>query len=545
MSSETPLQLFPPPPSKKNRPKRKGSLRRYPVKPATPDSVVTTSKTPITTAQEIIIRVSSDSTKSPSLKSLAEAHVIDHPARSWTPTTIAASERTRAASPAYTNNTALSGSPTLVRANSGASSHAPQMRSMFPRYNPNVPLSQQRYVPTQASPTYIQKEHISKLEYSQERQATGPATAPASTTTFPAGALSKPQPQYSSLSDLTGLWEAANGQGTKETDRTFTLQMSRDGVTDSSTSTVLPAGQEAFTFGASRDEPFYDLQTLKHNDADTLFSECIVRRRNPTKGVIVPVVTLSLESPSRRLPPQDGLITRIYPKLAALMALDKATSSPTSTTAKGNTTPLDVEKIAEEALAHAADRESCALRWDNEYQQYRLWHPSLDNGKGRTFVVQIDNNGESAGFDVPGAKGIIRLGTLDGRDTLVSLEFSTSTLVIDTLAAGRVSSLYIVDVAVTAVLAVALVEGRRIRERRVSAPPQMQSSLTAPKELAVPCGVVQQSEVEGQEELPKAAQGILSVLFLVFRFLVWTLSMLVNAIAAVVVTLSACFVKKS
>lgn len=227
MSSDAPLQLFPPPPSKKNRPKRKGSLRRYPIKPATPDSVVTTSKTPISTAQEIIIRVSSDSSKPPSLKSPAEAHVIDQPARSWTPTTVVASERTRAASPAYTNNTVLSGSPTLVRANSGASSHAPQMRSIFPRYNPNVPLSQQRYVPTQGSPTHVQKEHISRLEYSPRSYAAGPATAPASTTTFPAGALTKPQPQYSSLSELTDLWEAANGQGSKETDRTFTLQMNR------------------------------------------------------------------------------------------------------------------------------------------------------------------------------------------------------------------------------------------------------------------------------------------------------------------------------
>ncbi len=331
----------------------------------------------------------------------------------------------------------------------------------------------------------------------------------------------------------------------KCTRNTYLIRHS-DGATDPSTSTFLPTAQEAFTFGASRTEPFYDLQTLKHNNADTLSSECIIRRRHPTKGVIVPVVTLTLESPSRRLPPQDGLITRIYPKLAALMALDKATSSPTSPAVKGNTAPLDVEKIAEEALARAADRESCALRWDNEYQQYRLWHPSLDDGKGRTFVVQIDNNGEAAGFDVPGAKGVIRLGTLDGRDTIVSLEFATATLVIDTLAAGKIPSLYIVDVAVTAVLAVALVEGRRLRERRVSAPPQMQSSLDAPKELVAPGSVVvQQPGVEGQEELPKAAQGVLSALFLVFRFLVWVLSVLVNAIAAVVVTLSACFVKKN
>ncbi|KAI9759497.1 MAG: hypothetical protein M1835_000362, partial [Candelina submexicana] len=508
--SETPLQLFPPPPpSKKNRPKRKGSLRRYPVKPATPDSVVVASKSPVITTQEIIIRVSSHSSKPPSTKSPVEAHVVDQPARPWTPTTLAASERTRAASPAYTNNTVLSGSPTLVRANSGASNHAPPMRSIFPRYNPNVPLSQQRYVPAQISPTHIQKEHISKLEYPPKKYVACPATAPASTTAFPADALTKPQTQYSSLTELTNLWEAANGQSTKETNRTFTLQMSRDGEVDRLTSSFVPTAQESFRFGASPTEPFYDLQTLKHNDADTQFSECMIRRRNPTKGVIVPVVTLTLESPSRRLPPQDGLITLIYPKLAALMALDKATSSPTTMAHQGDTTPVDVEKLAEQALARAADNESCALRWDNEYQQYRLWHPSLDNGRGRTFVIQIDNNGEAAGFDVPGARGIIRFGTLDGRDTLVSLEFATATLIIDTSAACKVPSLYIVDVAVTAVLAVALVEGRRIRERRVSAPPQLQSNLVAPKELASQGSAVKQSEMDGQEELPKAAQGIL------------------------------------
>ncbi|KAI9810889.1 MAG: hypothetical protein M1827_005748 [Pycnora praestabilis] len=563
MSSGIPLQLFPAPPSKNGRPKRKTS-RRYPTKPTSPVTVIERSKSPVD-AQEIIIRVSTESTRPSIIASPAKAHVIDQPRRSYTPS-IAPSGTTRAASPALTNNQSiLSGSPTLVRANSAASNFVP-MRSMFPRYNPNLPLSQQQYEPTQASPTNISREHISKAAYSPsiyspQNCVAGPSSAPSNSSTFPPGAMNTVQPRYSSVSELTHLWEAANGQTSQKSGRLCTLQMSRDGAVDLKPNTILPTTQECYSFGASKTQPFYDLQTLKQNPTDTTFSECIIRRRKPCLGgPIVPVVTLYLESRTRHKAPQDGLITTIYPRLAAMMALDKSSSSIEAISQAQ-------EYKQEESIRNAAANERCSLICDSSTQKYTLQHPTLANGKPQSFNIHTSSSTSSTssslsevGFDIPNAKGKINLSLpslnaeTDDSD-FVTLDFATSSLIINTAVASQLQNLYIIDVAVSAVLTVALVEGRRLRERRFLAPPSSSTILSVG-----PVGVTDGGEsgaiiaddpriaattdaAKIDEGLPKATQGVLSLLFLLFRFVVWGLGVLVGMLAAVVVGISACFCK--
>lgn len=83
------------------------------------------------------------------------------------------------------------------------------MKSMFPRYNPNVSLSEQQYYPAEID------------------RALGPKTVPASVMNFPLGALELDEVHYASAAELQGLWEAANGQRPQDLSGTFNLRIAR------------------------------------------------------------------------------------------------------------------------------------------------------------------------------------------------------------------------------------------------------------------------------------------------------------------------------
>lgn len=266
----------------------------------------------------------------------------------------------------------------------------------------------------------------------------------------------------------------------------------REGAINPGTGLFVPTATESFTFGASKQQPFYDFQTLKANEYEGEFSECHIRRRDPKKGTVIPIMTFTLEPASRRESPQDGLVTNIYPKIAAMMALDSArlhqsSASEQDSASAAAAAPVDVEKLSEEALRRAARRESCNLFWDHDSQRYYLIYPGLNKGEGHRFVITVD---PGVGFDVPGARGTIRL--MDARssssthETLVSLEFGTATLLIDTLATNKIPSFYMVDIAVSAVIAVALVEGRKARTTAITTTMSPAFLSTTTTTMAVP-----------------------------------------------------------
>jgi hypothetical protein len=246
MASTSPLQLFPAPAAKASRPKRRGT-RRYPVKPASPAVVNLSDKSAIHT-EEIVLHVSSDLDRVGSIKAPPKTHVIDPPARSMTPAAAAAaaaaaagvrshspaadalSKDPRASSPALTNQYSdLSGSATLVRSNSSASAVAapPPLKSIFPRYDPSLPLSQQRYNRMGRPARIISGESLSVNSPTSPGVLSTISTAPAAMMSFPMGVMGKPKPKYSSLEELSGLWETANGQGIVDSGRTFALHMCR------------------------------------------------------------------------------------------------------------------------------------------------------------------------------------------------------------------------------------------------------------------------------------------------------------------------------
>jgi hypothetical protein len=110
-------------------------------------------------------------------------------------------------------------------------SHSPvvAMRSMFPRYNPQLPLTHQAYFPRTMSASQPGSESpslVGGVPPSDVDVLLGPKTVPASVMDFPTNILS-PRIQYSNPEDLLGLWESANGQQLQESLGKFTLRMER------------------------------------------------------------------------------------------------------------------------------------------------------------------------------------------------------------------------------------------------------------------------------------------------------------------------------
>lgn len=104
------------------------------------------------------------------------------------------------------------------------------------------------------------------------------------------------------------------------------------------------------------------------------------------------------------------------------------------------------------------EAECCRLVYEPG-KGFALFHPAKDE-EGGWLNIAITGR---VGFDVIGANGTISICSSTHDDPLVTLDFATAQLTINTAACNTIHSFYIVDVAVAAVMTVATVEGRRLR----------------------------------------------------------------------------------
>jgi hypothetical protein len=263
------------------------------------------------------------------------------------------------------------------------------MRSMFPVYDPTVPLASQSYKPTQASPTQIPRTQISRSPYSADSYI--PHSNVRATNTAP---LPPPRPFFTPSNLLDNLWLAANGQE-EPAIQIYSLKMHR-----------ATAANPTITFGTTPSLPFYSLAQANlagNHEIPSIMNELLIQRHHPTQPRVLPVAHLDIIAPpsldNGMFDPQQQdsttLLTSIYPKLAALQALDAAANSPAASrialSDPGAQSPA-AQRLAEDVLAGAAQRECCALAWtrDDPQQQpnpwaqhmpsegtYQLHHPSL------------------------------------------------------------------------------------------------------------------------------------------------------------------------
>ncbi|KAH8732382.1 hypothetical protein GQ44DRAFT_669717 [Phaeosphaeriaceae sp. PMI808] len=311
---------------------------------------------------------------------------------------VASPDLNRAASPAFST------CETLVRANSTATrvrSMSPvPMRSMFPVYDPTVALNNQSYKPPQASPTQLARTQISRSPYSTDSYVPHSNVRGGNSTVPPP----PPRPFFTPSHLLDNLWLATNGQE-DPTIQLYTLRMHR-----------ATAANPTITFGTTPSLPFYSLAQSNFangNDIPSIMNELLIQRHHPTQPRVLPIAHLDLIAPpsldsgmfNSQQQEATTLITSIYPKLAALQALDAAANSPAAShialADPGAQSPA-AQRLAEDVLAGAAQRECCALAWtkDDPQQQanpwakhipsegsYQLHHPTLG-----TFPIKTEGD---------------------------------------------------------------------------------------------------------------------------------------------------------
>lgn len=132
---------------------------------------------------------------------------------------------------------ASNSSPSSPRANSVTSPQSSQssaspvpMRSMFPPFDPKLPVDKQNYhlrIPNGARPAKSRKPQLTLSPTPEIDDALGPKTVPASVLNFPNGVLGSEETRYSSPQELNTLWEAANGQRPQNLSGIFNIRMTR------------------------------------------------------------------------------------------------------------------------------------------------------------------------------------------------------------------------------------------------------------------------------------------------------------------------------
>ncbi|KAJ5174620.1 uncharacterized protein N7482_000497 [Penicillium canariense] len=350
------------------------------------------------------------------------------------------------------------------------------MRSMFPRFDPKLPLDKQNNQPqlpiTSQQSKRSRRPHLTLTTSSEIDHVLGPKTVPASVLNFPNGVSESEEIRYSSPHELAMLWEAANGQRPQNLAATYNLRMTRTG----------PA---SFTFGNSQ-QAFYTLQTYEND-------EISISRGAPYKpNGDVPIMTLSLEDRGRREHPYDGLVALLFSRLAAMLAIEQADEI----SKLHQLAPSEAAEVENNALRRAAGQESCRLSWNRNARLYELRHPLLSKRQPPALVgaegiplspvrsqssgiLHITVSAPSSDTMPHQAPTIIVTGPLsstavaaaqqaanprtstlpvaDSDEPLASLDFATRTLSISPAAViATIPSLYAIDSLIAAMLAVAV-----------------------------------------------------------------------------------------
>lgn len=133
-------------------------------------------------------------------------------------------------------------SPTLIRKGSNASTrtatHSPVMRSMFPRYDPSIPLNRQRYYPNSQIGTDVTGQMYSPSVYSEQKRQSSRPSAPALVIPTSSGAVPILQQSsngsalsmFSTSEQLLHLWDIANGQSQDGVEENFTVELAWYGL---------------------------------------------------------------------------------------------------------------------------------------------------------------------------------------------------------------------------------------------------------------------------------------------------------------------------
>ncbi|KUJ08898.1 uncharacterized protein LY89DRAFT_690861 [Mollisia scopiformis] len=462
------------------------------------------------------------------------------------------------------SHTSFSEAPTLVRSNSNSSHiswpnrinsgpprEEPVMRSIFPRYNPEIALEHQAYFPTQQSPTHIPRTVINRRPYSPSIGGRSPLQSPGivgavSPGLFPRGIQDEPVMEPSSTNELKELWKVVNGWKVSSSEgRTFCLKMTSD-------------VEEPIHTLSSATQPFYSLKLMPTSTS----AQMTLLRFDPGKSTKSTspkpgssskakegseVMSTTLEETARRLPPNDGLVALLYPKAASDLVIDLANK------------PARAD--AEQVIA-SAERECGRLVWDEDSGKYYLVHPAMST----PFIIIISSSPAWSKVEytlehpeLP--RNLVRL----VRDSA-----GVGHLEIDTAVAARIDCFYIVDVAICAIMLVAVTEEKTRNLERFEAPPSIApQSPASPNRLSstwtkgkskrknkerdikfeeFEMDLESQDSVKGKKEKEKDKEekvpGLFGMIWMLIKCFIWVLTTIVKVLAKIIIFLSKCLTRK-
>ncbi|KAF5238713.1 hypothetical protein FANTH_10211 [Fusarium anthophilum] len=386
------------------------------------------------------------------------------------------------------SDTGFAQGPTLVRSSSdrsrssiakpplGGETTAQPLRSIFPAYNPEVPLGQQNYVPTEIQPTQIPRAVISRQTYHETPAGSAPRNPVRSPVISPMSVQSAQSswphrnvqqqeppliPTVSSNEQLKNYWKVANGwQASPSEGRVYCMKLAQE--------------KDAPVYSlSSASQPFYNLRidptsasayvTLTRHDPNKPYKAPKPEASSSASSIISGVVghnsnssgtkvtdtkhwqealTTTLEEESRRHLPNDGLVALLMPTPATKMAIERA---------------QDPQSVM------LAERECARLVWDEDSSHHFLVHPSL----ATPFCVTIERSPSWSRVEY----------TLEHNESPQHLAKLTRDgtgggwLEIDTGIAAKIESYFIVDVAVTALLLVASADEKNTPAMELFEPP--------------------------------------------------------------------------
>lgn len=382
-----------------------------------------------------------------------------------------------------------------------STSSPPQLRSIFPEYNPNVPLAQQNYYPTQTSPTHIPPAVISRRLYSptsdtrpdspptnphyqQQQQQQGrsrqpsvgsPGSLPAASATrrWPPPRVDEMRPtvapEISTTEQLRNFWKVTNGWKAPASEgRVYTFKVACE------------KDAPVYTLASQSGQPFYRMKldptsasayvSLSRFDPAKPYKPPVPPKDNNNNGggggtTLAPgsggedggmvkdttltkgwqeVLCTTLEPTTRHHAPHDGLVALLFPLVAAKMAIAH-------------------EFSPNRAAFHTAERECARLVWDDDSGSHFLVHPAL----AMPFCVTVERNPtwSRTEYTLEHVESPVHLARLTRDGT------GTGWVEVDTGIASKIDAVYLADVAVAALVLVAHADGEFNRVEVFEPPP--------------------------------------------------------------------------
>lgn len=354
------------------------------------------------------------------------------------------------------------------------------VQSIFPTYNPDVPLDRQEYGPMPVSPPRVlPRTVVSRQTYHEHAHASPPFLSPVrspgsaansgrwgnvpppGSTSAAAAAAAMPGPHEaplvpptSSADQAKSLWKVANGwQASQSEGRVYCLKLSQE--KDAPVYTLSSASQPFYRLRLDPTSASARVSLARHDPSKTCKPSVGKGPSSSASSIISDMVhgspssnttstssdskhwheaiSTSLEEESRRHPPHDGLVALLMPTAATRVALEK---------------PHDPSSV------FMAERECARLVWDDDSANHFLVHPAL----ATPFCVTIERYPSWSRVEYTlehneSPQHVAKL-TRDGT--------GGGWLEVDTGIAAKVESYYLVDVAVAALLLVAAADEKNV-----------------------------------------------------------------------------------